>query len=321
MTPGRAGVDRRSALVATIGAVARPALGIDVPSDVCMSCLRAVATTADIASFVATVGGDHVLVKTLVPPMANPEHYEPRASDLGLIANADLVVKVGLGYDHWLDKLLEARRRRLPEEDDEGLVDASTGVPLLDVRGRDPFARDSHAHGLANPHYWLDPANATSITASIAAAIARRDPDALQDVIANRQRFLDELQRQMQRWTARLMPLHGTAVLAYHDSWPYFARRFRLNVVGFVEPREGVTPSVAHFASLISLARRSQVRAVLLRSNEPRRFAQTVADQLRVPLVQLAPSVGSVPQAGDYLRFVDHNVDTLARAIDAIRRG
>jgi ABC-type Zn uptake system ZnuABC Zn-binding protein ZnuA len=277
--------------------------------------MRAVATTSDLASLIAPVAGELVRVRTIVSPQADAEAFEPRASDMATLADAALVVRVGLGYDFWLDRLLA----RVPRSEGLVIVDASLGIPLLEVKGRDPFARDGHAHSLANPHYWLDPANAETITASIGAAIVQRSPGAKELVLSNRRQFLARLREAMVGWEERLAPYRGAAVLAYHNSWPYFARRFRLNVVGFIQPREGVTPSAAHLASLISLARRSNVRAILQKSNEPTRYSQSVSQHTGAPLVLLAPGVGSVPQASDYLSLIEHNVDTLARALWAGR--
>jgi len=315
MTHPAVGVTRRAAVLCALTAVGAYARAL--PSDVCTSRMRVVATTSDLASLVAAVGGDLVRVQTLVPPLVDAEAFEPRASDLALIADAALVARIGLGYDHWLEKLLERRGRMGRPAQPDSVVDASSGIPLLEVNGRDPFARDSHAHGLANPHYWLDPANAETMTATIGAAIASVSRAAGESVLENRRLFLKQLRQRMDAWAQALAPFRGAAVLAYHNSWPYFARRFHLNVVGFIEPREGVTPSVAHFASLLSQARRSNVRAILLKTDEPMRFAETVAARLGVSLVRLAPAVGSVPQANDYLGLMDYNVNTLAGALRA----
>jgi ABC-type Zn uptake system ZnuABC Zn-binding protein ZnuA len=311
-----AAITRRLALLAAAAALG--AAAGDCNADPLPGRLRVVATTSDLASLVAAVGGDRVEVRTLVAPQADAEAYEPRTSDLSTLADAALIVRVGLGYDFWLDPLL-ARMHRPLQGPDERIVDASAGVPLLEVKGRDPFAGDGHAHGMANPHYWLDPANAETITAGIAAGIVRLAPDARDAVLGNRKRFLEQLHQRMSAWSLQLAPYRGAAVLAYHNSWPYFARRFRLNVVGFLEPREGVAPSAAHVSSLVALARRSEVRAILQKTNEPQRFSQMLSAQTGVPLVLLAPAVASVPQAPDYLGLMDYNVGTLARALGAAR--
>jgi ABC-type Zn uptake system ZnuABC Zn-binding protein ZnuA len=313
-----AAVSRRFAVLAAIGAVAAGAA--DCRAARLPERLVVVATTSDLASLVATVGGDRVEIRTLVAPQADPEAYEPRTGDLATLADAALIVRVGLGYDFWLEPLMARLRHPDPGQALAPVVDASTGVPLLEVKGRDPFAADGHAHGQANPHYWLDPANAETITANIAAGIVRRAPDAGEAVLRNRSRFLEQLRERMDAWSRQLAPYRGAAVLAYHNSWPYFARRFRLNVVGFLEPKEGVVPSAAHLASLIAQAGRSDVRAILQETHEPKRFSQMLSAQTGVPLVLLAPAVGSVPQARDYLSLMDYNVDVLARALGAPRR-
>lgn len=317
IVPVRVGLTRRTAIAGALAALGAGAGAAGLPpADVCTSRLRVLAATSDLASLVDSVGGELVQVRTMAPPTANPESFEPRASDLALIANAALVVRVGLGYDHWLEKLLERRGKGGPGS----IVDVSRAIPLLEVVGRDPFSRDNHAHGIANPHYWLDPANSEAMTATIGEAIALASTSSLagQIVLENRQRFLKRLRLGMDAWTRILAPFRGTAVLAYHNNWPYFARRFRLNVLGFIEPREGVTPSVAHLASLLSQARRNNARAILQTTAEPTQFSETVAARLGIPLVHLAPAVRSVPEAEDYLSFIDFNVDVLARALGAV---
>ena len=105
--------------------------------------------------------------------------------------------------------------------------------------------------------------------------------------------------------------------MAYHDSWPYFARRFHFNLVDFVETKEGVGPSLAHLSTLIAEMRRSGARAILQEAYEPKNFSQMLSARTGAPLVVLAATVGSVPQAGDYLSLMDFDVSALARALAA----
>ena len=59
----------------------------------------------------------------------------------------------------------------------------------------------------------------------------------------NRERFRAELEARMRQWSAALAPYAGAKLIAYHNTWPYFARRFRLDIVDLVEPKAGVSPS------------------------------------------------------------------------------
>jgi ABC-type Zn uptake system ZnuABC Zn-binding protein ZnuA len=112
-----------------------------------------------------------------------------------------------------------------------------------------------------------------------------------------------------------LAPFAGVKLIAYHNSWPYFARRFRLDVIDFVEPKPGVAPSPAHLSQLISEGRKAHVRAILHEPYEPEDASRLVARKLDVPLVLLAVSVDSVPGTRDYLALIEHNVAALAQAL------
>ncbi len=302
----RAGVFGCLTLAATIAAAA-PA----------SAATRVVATTADLAALAAAVGENLVEVETVVPPGSDPEAFEPRPGDLDKVRHADILVRVGLGYDYWLDRLIGQIADRRLMRGGEAYVDASAGIPLLEIRGQSVVNEGGHAHGVANPHYWLDPENAAIVTAGIAEALARRIPAEAARILANRERFLGELNARLQRWSAQLAAFTGVKLIAYHNSWPYFARRFRLDIVDFIEPKPGVAPSPAHLAKLIAEGRRANVRAILHEPYEPDDASRLVAQKLGVPFVLLATSVESVAGVKDYLDLFEYNTATLAKALGA----
>ena len=301
---------RLSALAALAAFAAGPACGAT----------HVVATTTDLAALAAAVGGDLVTVESIVPPGADPEAFEPRPGDLSRLRQAALLVRVGLGYDYWLDAIVSRTGDKRLMRGGEAYVDASAGIPLLEIRGQTVVNEGGHAHGVANPHYWLDPENAVTITAAIAEALIRLAPVQREAIIANRQAFLSRLATRRARWEEALAPFAGARLIAYHNSWPYFARRFRLDVIAFIEPRAGVAPSPAHLARLISEGRNAGVRAIVHEPYEPEDASLFVAHKLGVPLVRLAISVGSLAGAEDYLALFDSNVAALARTLGAQAR-
>lgn len=279
--------------------------------------IRIVATTTDLAALSAEVGRDLVAVDSIVPAGVDPESFEPRARDVDKLRNAAIVVRVGLGYDYWLDALANRIGNARTIRGGDAYVDASIGIPLLEIRGQSVVNEAGHTHGVANPHYWLDPDNAIIITAGIVEALARVAPEHRDRFVANRERFVSELRARSQRWTELLAAHAGTKLIAYHNSWPYFARRFRLDVVGFVEPKVGVAPTPAHLARLIAEAKDVHAKAILHEPYEPEDASRFVARKLGIPMVRLAISVGSIAGTNDYLTLVDYNVATLAKALTA----
>ena len=305
---------RAGLLGLVIGAAAQLAALVAAPA---WAAVNVVATTTDLAALVREVGGNLVTVESIVPAGVDPEAFEPRPGDLAKLRRADLLVRVGLGYDYWLDALVRQIGDKRLMRGGEANLDASAGIPLLEIRGQSVVNEGGHAHGVANPHYWLDPDNAITVTASIAEALVRIAPAQREQILANRAGFLSRLETARARWSETLAPFAGTKLIAYHNSWPYFARRFRLDVIAFIEPKAGVAPSPAHLAQVISAGRKANVRAIVHEPYEPDDASRLVARKLSVPMVRLAISVGSIEGTNDYLALFDYNVATLAKALGA----
>jgi ABC-type Zn uptake system ZnuABC Zn-binding protein ZnuA len=293
-----------------------PALGQSVPARA-EDRIRVVATTTDLRSLIEMVGGDIIEAVSLVPANFDAEEYQPKPQDVLRLKGARLVVRVGLDYDLWFDRLLETTATRELRRGGPGYVDASYGIAPLEVRGITIGPGDGHAHGSGNPHYWLDPNNARFITANILEGLTRIDPAHAKTYEANRQTFLARLSAKLSEWEAKLAPLKGMPLIAYHNSWPYFARRFRLDFADFLEIKPGVPPTPSHLAGIIETMRTRGVRIVVREPHEPERDVAFVAAKSSASVVVLAASVGALPAAGDYLSLFDTDVAALVAAATA----
>jgi ABC-type Zn uptake system ZnuABC Zn-binding protein ZnuA len=297
---------RAVALVALILAFA--------PSALAQARIAVVTTTTDLRSLVEAVGGEAVAATSLVPPQIDAEDYQPRPQDLLRLKAAAVLVRVGLDYDLWLDRLLAQVARPEISRGGAGYVDASSAIAVLEVRGMSVGRGDGHAHGSGNPHYWLDPSNAETISATILEALARIDTTSAPRYTTNRAAFVARLRARLPEWQARLAPARGVGIVAYHNSWPYFARRFRLDFVDFIEIKPGVPPTAAHLAGLIARMPARNVRIVVRGPQDPERDAAFLANKVGATVLTLAASVGGLPRATDYLALFDTNVDALASA-------
>ncbi len=277
--------------------------------------LRIVATTTDLRSLAEMVGGDRVRVTHIVPPNVEAENYQPKPQDLGRIREARLLLRVGADYDLWLDKLVAQAQRPELRRGGAGYVDGSFAIALLDARSTQIGPAGGHAHGSGNPHYWLDPANAEIITGTILEALARNDPANARYYESERLAFLNRLSAKIAEWERKLAPAQGKPMIAYHNTWSYYARRFRLNIAGYIEPRPGIPATPSHLAGLLKLVEKQQVRIIVRQPHEPARDADFLAGKTGAKVVLLAASVGAVAQAKDYLSLFDYNADVLASAI------
>jgi zinc/manganese transport system substrate-binding protein/zinc transport system substrate-binding protein len=260
------------------------------------------------------VGGDRIVAISLVPSNMDAEEYQPRPQDVLRLKQAQLLVRVGLDYDLWVGRLLAQAGRPDISRGGPAYVDASFAIAVLELRGMSVGPGDGHAHGSGNPHYWLDPKNAETITANILEALARIDPANAAAYEANRQAFLARLNAKLPEWESRLSTLKTVPIVAYHNSWPYFARRFRLDVIGFIETKPGVPPSPSHLATIVRDMQTRGARIVVREPHEPERDVAFVAGRAGAQVVTLAASVGALPRADDYISLFDVNIEALTSA-------
>jgi ABC-type Zn uptake system ZnuABC Zn-binding protein ZnuA len=223
------------------------------------------------------------------------------------------VVRIGLDYDLWLDKLTSKAANPAIVRGGKGLVDASGGITLLEVK-TGGFGGDGHAHGAGNPHYWLDPENAVYITANITGALARVDPAGSKFYEQKRNEFLARLKTMIPVWQSKLAPLNGLPIVMYHNTWPYFGRRFRLNFAASIELKPGVPPSPSALASLLHRIREEHISVIVREPQEPSRDVDFLAEKTGSRVAVMAASIGDTDQARDYFSLFDANVAALVAA-------
>jgi len=283
-------------------------------SSAAFAVIKVVTTTTDLKSFVEYVGGNKVQVISMVSPGAEAEDYTPKPQDLDRLKTANLVVRVGLDYDLWLDRMLRQTSRPELAKGGAAYVDTSNAIVLLEVKGGG-IGGGGHAHGAGNPHYWLDPNNAAVITGNIVEALARIDEPNAKYYEKQRIDFLAGLERKTLEWQEKLEPLRGKPLLTYHNNWPYFARRFRLNFAGTIESRPGVAPSAAELSRLLTKMNADKIDVIVRRPQEPNREVDFLAKKSGAQIAVLSTSVGD-DGAKNYIQMMDNNIKNLLAAFN-----
>ncbi len=300
---------RALALVLLAAAPARGGGGLDV-----------VTTSTDLKALVEAVGGERVSVESLAPALHEPHAVDVKPGQLARLKSATLLVRVGLDHEPWLARVRATVSDPRFAPGGAADLDVSRGIDLLQTETpRVKSEQGVHVHGFGNPHYWLDPANARPMTQTILDGLARLSPDAREAFSRNRARFLERLDAGIRRWTDAMAPYHGARVVAFHDSWPYFARRFGLVIAATVEPIPSVPPSPASLAALTAGMKDAGVRVLIVEPSASRSIADRVARPSSARVVTLVPSVGGDPEARDYLTLFDVNVRRLTEALAGTR--
>lgn len=275
--------------------------------------IKVVTASTDLKYICERVGGAEVKVESLAAGDQDLHMVEPRPSMVFKLKKADMVVRVGLDLDMWFDSLINAARNKDLFYGAKGYVDASAGVPLLEKpEGKiDASMGDIHIYG--NPHYWLDPANAKIMAKNILAGLKRLAPERSAGFDANYESFCKDIDERLAGWSSRTAGIRGLKVVTYHGSWPYFARRFGLDVIGHVEPKPGIPPSAAYLDALVKKMKAEGVRVILAESYYPRKGPEFLAARAGAAIVTAAVSAGGARDVKTYFDVFDRALEALEK--------
>ncbi len=274
--------------------------------------LKVVTTTEDLTALAREVGGDRIEVSSIAKGYQDPHFVEAKPSYLLRLRGADLLIAVGLELEvGWLPALVQQSRNPRLLGKGSGYLDASTGCDILERRAGPVSRAEGDVHPFGNPHYWLDPDNGGVMAANIAGRLSELSPADAPYFRSRLEAFQKRLAEAARSWEDRMRPHRGVKVVTYHNSWPNFARRFGLEVVGFVEPRPGVPPSPSHTLKLIQAMKAQGVRVILVEPYFDPQTPNAVSREAGAKVVVLCPSVGGAEGVKDYFRLFEHNIALL----------
>jgi ABC-type Zn uptake system ZnuABC Zn-binding protein ZnuA len=289
------------------------ALGLAAPAD---AAIKVVATTEDLASLTREVGGDKVTVDALAKGYQDPHFVEPKPSFILKLHAADLLVVVGRELEiGWLPPLVQQARNPKVQPGGPGYLDASMSVRILDIPTGQITRAMGDVHPQGNPHYWLEPGNGRRIAQAIQQKLASLSPG---DAAYFAQRYADfdrRLADAEKRWDAAMAPFKGAKIVTYHRSWPNFVERFKLDVVGYVEPKPGIPPSPAHTLDVMREMKRDGIKVIVVEPYFDLKTPNAIARDTGATVVVLSPSVGGVKEATSYIALFDYDIGLLTRAL------
>jgi zinc/manganese transport system substrate-binding protein len=280
--------------------------------------LNVMTTTEDLASIAREVGGDHVTVEAIARGYQDPHFVEAKPSFILKLQKADVLVVVGRELEiGWLPPLIQQSRNSKIQPGSAGYLDASLQASILEVPTGQVTRAMGDVHPLGNPHYWMDPENGKRVGKEIA--------DKLSELRSNDRAFFQQkltdftarLDAAEKRWLAQLAPYKGTKVVTYHRSFPNFAERFGLDIVGYVEPKPGIPPSPQHTLDLITDMKRQNVKIVLVEPYFDLKTPNAIGRDTGAEVLVMPPSVGGVKEITDYFTLFDYDIKLL---VDAIKK-
>src|SRR3954469_7254334 len=278
--------------------------------------LNVVTSTEDLAAIATEVGGDRIAVEAIAKGYQDPHFVEAKPSFILRLQRADLLIVVGRELEiGWLPPLITQSRNAKVQVGANGYLDASLQAKILDLPTGQVTRAMGDVHPLGNPHYWLDPENGKIVAKSIAAKLGELRPNDRAYFDQRLANFTSRIDASEKRWLAQLEPYKGVKVVTYHRSYPNFAERFGLDVIGYVEPRPGIPPTPQHTLDLIAEMKRQNVKVVLVEPYFDLKTPNSIGRGTGAKVLVMPPSVGGVKEAPDYFKLFDYDINLFVEAM------
>ena len=299
--------DRRGALAAAMAlpisalAAALPSTALAQPAP-----LKVVASFSLLADMVAAVGGDAVVVHALVGPDADAHAFTPAPADAQRLAQAQLIVVNGLGFEGWINRLVRASGSKAP------VLVASQGITVR------------HVGHVVDPHAWQSLVAAQryveNIRAALVAILATRHPAQAAAITARAAAYTRQLAALDTSVRARLasIPADQRKLVTSHDAFGYMADAWGLDMRAAQGWTSAGEASAADVARLIRQLRAQRVRALFVENISDPRLVQRIAHEAGATLGGTLYSDALSPpgsRADTYLKLMAHNADTLLAAL------
>ena len=267
--------------------------------------LKAVATFSIIGDLAGEIAGDRIELTTLVGADSDAHAFEPTTADARALAQAQVVFANGLGFEPWLDRLMQSSGSKAR------LATLSQGVKAKAAEG-----------GGADPHAWQDARNAIVYVDNVARALIAADPENAQFYRSNAEHYRDELGRLDAEIRAAIVKIAARQrrVITSHDAFGYFSVAYGVTFLAPLGATEREA-SAKQVAALIAQIKHEKITAVFVENiADPRlidQIARETGTKLGGRLYSDALSKKGGP-AATYIAMMRHNAKLLT---DAMSRG
>lgn len=320
-------------VLAVVGLLAVPLATVPRASAQDGEPLKVVATFSILADWVRNVGGDQIELVTIVPAGGDAHTFDPNPDQVGQIANADVILEIGAGFEPWLDDMYAA------SGSDAQRVAVTDGLDLIGATeegddheneaspeaGHEEEGEVDDEHGEFDPHIWHDVTNAVASVETIRVALDSADSANAATYDANAAAYTAELTGldAFIREQIGALPEDSRKLVTSHDTFAYYARAYDFEIVGTALnslTTESGDPAAGEIATLVEQIQSAGVPAIFAENVSNSDLMQSIADEAGVTLAPTlyTDALGEPGSDGEtYIAMMRYNTTTIVTALTA----
>jgi len=260
--------------------------------------ISVVASFYPLAEFARQVGGDNVIVVTIVSAGTEPHDFEPTPQDIAKVNSADLFIYNGGTLDPWAAKIAGE------------VTPAALGLNMAQKLGLDG----------ADPHFWLDPLLAQKEAEAIRDALITADPARAGTYRQNAAAYVTKLGALDKEYASKLQSCAEREIFTSHSAFSYLAQRYNLVQSSIAGLSPDAEPSARQLAGLADNAKAKNIRYIFFETLASPKLAETLAQATGAQTLVLNPLEGltadDVKSGRDYISVMEDNLKNLALALN-----
>jgi zinc transport system substrate-binding protein len=282
--------------------------------------LVAVATLFPLYDFAKSVAGQRAEVTLLLPPGAEPHGFEPKPADIARLNKADVFLYTSPDMEPWAADILKGLQNKNLE-----VINTSQGVitgegqekkeHLHDLQDKHKHGHPDHS-GAADPHIWLDFANAVRMVENIRDGLAKKDPAGKDVYEKNSASFIGQLNALDERFRQGLQTCEKKVLVnGGHFAFDYMAKRYGFRHVSVYGVSPDAEPTAATLVKLTRLIRENHLGYIFHEELINPRIAETLARETGATLLKLNPADNLAKEQFDrgetFITLMDKNLENL----------
>ena len=283
------------------------ALWLPVPA----SALNVFSCEPEWAALVEELAGDNARITLATTAFQDPHMLQAKPSLIAGARSADLLICTGADLEiGWLPLLLRRAGNPHIQPGSPGHFLAADYVRRIEIPADiDRSQGDVHPQG--NPHIHLHPRNIERVAEALADRLAELDAPNASTYRANADDFLRRWSDARERWEQRAQALAGMRLVSHHRSFSYLADWLDLDIVATLEPKPGIPASGAQLSRLLEQLTPAPPAGIIRAPFENEKPAHWLSDRLKIPMIEMAYTVGGDPAAADLFGLYEHTIATL----------
>lgn len=276
--------------------------------------LHVVTTTAMVADIVENVGGDNVVVESLMGSGVDPHLYTPTASDISALENADVIFYNGFHLEGKMIEIFDAF-----EEDGRDIFAITRALPIDDV-----IVNESYP-GAADPHIWFDVDLWIDATDYVGERLSEVDKANETSYVENLAEYKQELE-ELKLWVYEqidTLPEDQRVLITAHDAFSYFGAAYGFEVLGIQGVSTDSDYSLQDLEQLIDLILERNIKAIFVETSVSSKSVEALqagveaeGAELKIGGSLYSDAMGEYgTEKGTYIGMFRHNVSTIVNAL------